>query len=1436
MMATKFWVAKLSLLVVFVLTHQVTVTDAFVTPSSHGKVAGIHKEQAAETRETTKKTALNVRQGDQSNPLIGVYGEESRQYRRTVFTHDNWIKFRSPNRFLRNLRTIPQSSIYKAIANEVILVTAIATFVVIYNAVVGGYTGLDGSSNPSLVDMSGTVPLLGIPNTAIPVLGLPLIPFTTTSPFVGLLLVFRTNSSYKRWDEARKAWGLNINHTRDLVRMATSWYGTNMDPNDIDQQRRAFELRQVSLMTWAFVRSMKRHLSPEAEDEDAFKLELYERLTSDQAEVIINAVHRPNKALQMLSASIDKIPMHFIRKNEVNNAVSIFEDTLGGCERLLSSPVPLFYTAHTARLISLWIYVLPFALYDPFAGSWNHIAMIPAATVISICIFGIEELAIELEEPFTILPMQGFCDKIGANCDEIVSWAGDKSATIEARATTVIPPATVVEAQEPLLEGKITSEVPAVPGTPQAYLETIEEGCDADAPSLECADAITGYLDALSTGNAKPSSQSSAVITSYLDSISAKRPSEFSSSDDAVTSFTYAVATGAVESPTPQAVKSYLADLSTGAVTMPTTTGAIASYLSTLDKGAGGGPPTGSGPVSYLDALSELCDADSRSPECTEAITDYLGALSSGKAAPSQESAAAITSYIDKLSSTSPTAPTRGSSANAITSYLDALSAGNIQAPSLEAVDQYMEALSSGDVSTPSSAASIASYLGSAPAPPEKTLIEEACEPKQPSEECAEAITDYLGELSAGTSQPTRESAAAITSYLDTLAPGGAPPASTSATAVTSYLDAMTSGVVEAPSPQAVGSYLDALSTGVVTTPSSGATIASYLSTLGTGAAGVPTGSGPTSYLDSISEACLAKDPSPDCTEAMTDYFGAVSTGAAAPSMESADTITQVISKVSESRPTSETAAAVTSYLDSLTKGSVDSPTPQAVGSYLNDLYTGDTAPPSNPAAMTSYLSTLDTGASRGPAGSGVRTYLDSISENCNAIQASGECADAITTYLDAVSAGAETPTTESASAITSYLESISGTVAPAAPVQPSTAATTTTQNDQAVAMEMQSLKAQQSQAASEVAALQTSLASKEAQMMTLANEKSQIEQDMREGQKQALEEINALRFALNAKVAAYQKLEYENSFVNEVKEKEQKVAEEEIGQLRAAVAYKEDQLSALESEKTLLFQEKQQQQTLAQDEMAALQSVLSAKETMLSSLEEQKQDLLMQLKGEAVLQAELNDLRQRQAQADAEKEALRDELNAKQTELMTLEYKNDAADSEKRKLLFDLETLKKSFVRVEASNQAMEQNIQLLQNKISTLTSEIEYYTKTVGGVAAESNGGATVSDLIDDVSKGAVQAPSFQAVGSYLNALSSGQVDPPTNGGNVGSYMSQFESESDALDSLEENLNRQQTEWKDAKQETDKTVNQWQERAKSLESSTKSLEDFLKNMTGKK
>jgi len=220
---------------------------------------------------------------------------------------------------------------------------------------------------------------------------------------------------------------MNINHTRDLVRLGNSYY----DQTGVSPQQRQEDLKMLALCTWAFVRAMKRHLSPEDEDEEDFKKELYEKLPEQQAEAIINAAHRPNRALQDLSCAIENLPMHFLRKNEVHKAATIFEDNLGSSERLLTSPVPLFYSRHTARFLSFWLLLLPLALYEPFGFSWNHIAMIPATAAISVFLFGIEELATQLEEPFTILPMQAFCDKIYNWCTEIVSWeAGDNGMAV----------------------------------------------------------------------------------------------------------------------------------------------------------------------------------------------------------------------------------------------------------------------------------------------------------------------------------------------------------------------------------------------------------------------------------------------------------------------------------------------------------------------------------------------------------------------------------------------------------------------------------------------------------------------------------------------------------------------------------------------------------------------------------------------------------------------------------------------------------------------------------------------------------------------------------------------------------------------------------------------------------------------------------------------
>jgi len=84
----------------------------------------------------------------EEDPLADVrtsYIEVSRQYRRTRYTHDDWLKHRSPDRFLSNLAQISTSGIYRGISKEVATVTSIATLVWAWNLFLGeGWTDLSG--------------------------------------------------------------------------------------------------------------------------------------------------------------------------------------------------------------------------------------------------------------------------------------------------------------------------------------------------------------------------------------------------------------------------------------------------------------------------------------------------------------------------------------------------------------------------------------------------------------------------------------------------------------------------------------------------------------------------------------------------------------------------------------------------------------------------------------------------------------------------------------------------------------------------------------------------------------------------------------------------------------------------------------------------------------------------------------------------------------------------------------------------------------------------------------------------------------------------------------------------------------------------------------------------------------------------------------------
>ena len=91
-------------------------------------------------------------------------------------------------------------------------------------------------------------------------------------------------------------------------------------------------------------------------------------------------------------------------------------DVLGGCERLLRTPIYTPCTQHTSRFLFAWCCALPAALF-PIVG--------PAGTVpISVALYffmlGIEDIGARLEMPFDVLPLWQYTAVIDASCEQVV--------------------------------------------------------------------------------------------------------------------------------------------------------------------------------------------------------------------------------------------------------------------------------------------------------------------------------------------------------------------------------------------------------------------------------------------------------------------------------------------------------------------------------------------------------------------------------------------------------------------------------------------------------------------------------------------------------------------------------------------------------------------------------------------------------------------------------------------------------------------------------------------------------------------------------------------------------------------------------------------------------------------------------------------------------
>jgi len=237
---------------------------------------------------------------------------------------------------------------------------------------------------------------------------------------LSLLLVFRTNSAYQRFQEGRKIWNDILDLSRDIA-LSVALYRKDAGLGKI-------QVIRTSLQAFPF--AMQRHVRSRDSNEIKDRLQaLLDQLQQARYELngrdvqgSATGTSRPpkNRPLQIVHRMLKCIKSIKNRDDQFTNRERVWllgmvinlSHTIGRCERLVQTPVPMSYARHTTRFVSIWTLTLPFALVGSLR--WTTV---PVVMIITWALFGILEIGHSIEDPFRdSIELTPICEAIYYDC------------------------------------------------------------------------------------------------------------------------------------------------------------------------------------------------------------------------------------------------------------------------------------------------------------------------------------------------------------------------------------------------------------------------------------------------------------------------------------------------------------------------------------------------------------------------------------------------------------------------------------------------------------------------------------------------------------------------------------------------------------------------------------------------------------------------------------------------------------------------------------------------------------------------------------------------------------------------------------------------------------------------------------------------------------
>jgi ion channel-forming bestrophin family protein len=234
---------------------------------------------------------------------------------------------------------------------------------------------------------------------------------------LSLLLVFRTNTAHERFWEGRKLWGALVNTVRNLTQEI---YVVVKEQLPKDRVNKEAILRLIV----AFPVAMKLHLRAEPLDE---QLAL---LMSEKQYCKLKDVNHPPLQIAFwirnyLQYQYERNCLNIYQLNSVHNLLNSMIDILGGCERILKTPMPLIYAIKLRLLVLIYCLILPLELVT-YSTWWTGIII----AFVSFTLLSIEQIGSEIEEPFGLdpndLPLNAICNTMQRNVEELIRVTPNK--------------------------------------------------------------------------------------------------------------------------------------------------------------------------------------------------------------------------------------------------------------------------------------------------------------------------------------------------------------------------------------------------------------------------------------------------------------------------------------------------------------------------------------------------------------------------------------------------------------------------------------------------------------------------------------------------------------------------------------------------------------------------------------------------------------------------------------------------------------------------------------------------------------------------------------------------------------------------------------------------------------------------------------------------